>query len=64
MSHFHNHTFDLARAVRAGDLPAAAEALDMMARDGDRPTPYAVQQGRAAADRAAGRIKPLAPLPA
>lgn len=62
MSAFHNHSFDLARALRVGDVAAATDALDMMVRDCDRPRADAVAAGRAAGDRATGRILPLPEL--
>lgn len=59
MANSSQHSFDLAHALRNGDINAATAALDLMARDGSKVKPEAVARGRAKADRDAGRIKPL-----
>lgn len=56
---FPQHTVDLARALRRGDIAAAEMALDMMVRDRERPTAMKVAKGRAFARRGA---KPALPL--
>lgn len=48
---FPQHTVELARALRRGDIAAAEVALDLMVRDGERPTEYKVSKGRAFARR-------------
>lgn len=56
---FPQHTVDLARAIRAGDITAAELALDLMVRDGERPSERKVAKGRAIARRSAAPALPL-----
>lgn len=62
MPDFPRHTQDLARAIRVGDREAAEMALDMMARDGERPTSEIIDRGRALAAREMGALNPLPQL--
>jgi len=51
ISDFPQHTADLARAIRLGDIAGAELALDLMVRDRERPNAHSVAKGRALARR-------------
>lgn len=57
---FPQNTADLACALRRGDIAAAEFALDMMAREGERPNDTLIAKGRARARALAARSAPLA----